>query len=87
VPPGYVYSHVPVPHAQFCNFDAYAKDSNRDKDFIPDLLTDERTSTGYYTICCVVMQLTSILQMGASYWANVHMVTNIDRKEQNFWVY
>jgi len=46
VPPGYVYIHTPLPNAQFLNLDAYAKDCKRDKDFIPDLLTDEGTSTG-----------------------------------------
>jgi len=33
----------------------------RDKDFIPDLLTDEHPLTGKYTISCVVMQLTAIV--------------------------
>ena len=45
VPPGYVYIQTPLPNAEFFNFDANAKDSKHDKDFIPDLLTDERTST------------------------------------------
>jgi len=38
----------------------------RDKEFIPDLLTDKRLATGYYTISCVVIQLTAILQMIAA---------------------
>jgi len=46
VPPGYVYIPTPLPSAQVFNLDAYAKDSKRDKDFNPDLLTDEGTSTG-----------------------------------------
>jgi len=46
VPPGYAYIHTPLPSAQFFNHDAYAKDRKRDKDFDPDLLTDEETSTG-----------------------------------------
>jgi len=46
VPPGYVYIHTPLPSAQFFNLDAYATDRKRDQDFNPDLLTDERTSTG-----------------------------------------
>jgi len=45
VPPGYVYILTPLPSAQFFNLDAYAKDRKRDKDFNPDLLTDEGTST------------------------------------------
>jgi len=46
VPPGYAYIHTPLPGAQFFNYDAYAKDYKRDKDFDPDLLTDEETSSG-----------------------------------------
>jgi len=44
--PGYVYTHTPVPNAQLLNLDAYVKDRKRNKDFIPDLLTEEVTSTG-----------------------------------------
>jgi len=46
VPPRSVYIHTPLPCAQFFNHDAYAKDRKRDKDFNPDLLTNEETSTG-----------------------------------------
>ena len=46
VPPGYVYIHTSLPNSQIFNLDAYAKDCKRNKDFIPDLLTDEATSTG-----------------------------------------
>jgi len=46
VPPGYVYIHTPLPSAQFLNHDAYAKDRKRDKNFDPDLVTDEETFTG-----------------------------------------
>ena len=46
MPPGYVYIHTPLPSALFFNDDAYAKDRKRDKDFDPDLRTDEETSTG-----------------------------------------
>ena len=46
VPPGYVYIHTPLPSAQIFNWDAYAKDHKRDRDFIPNFLTDEGTSTG-----------------------------------------
>ena len=44
-PPGYVYIHTSLPNAQFFNHDAYAKDRKHNKDFIPDLLTDQRPST------------------------------------------
>jgi len=33
------------------------------------------------------MQLTSILQMTAAYWANLTVMMSIDRLEQDFWVY
>jgi len=33
------------------------------------------------------MQLTSILKTGAAYWANLQMMTSIDRKEWDFGVY
>jgi len=46
VPPGYVYRHTPLPNAQCFNLDTYAKDRKHHRDFIPDLLTDEGTSTG-----------------------------------------
>jgi len=46
VPPGYVYVHTPLPCARLFNLDWYAKDRMHDKDFIPDLLTDEGPSTG-----------------------------------------
>ena len=46
VPPGYLYIPSPLPNAQFVNLDAYPKDLKCNKDYIPDLLTDEGTSTG-----------------------------------------
>jgi len=46
VPPGYVYIHTPLSSAQSINLDTYAKDRKSDKDFNPDLLTDEGTSAG-----------------------------------------
>jgi len=44
-PPGYVYIHTPLRNAQFFNHNAYAQYRKCDKDFIPDLLTDQRLST------------------------------------------
>jgi len=46
VPPGYVYMHTPLPSAQFFNLEAYAQDCKCDEDYNPDLLTDDRISTG-----------------------------------------
>ena len=34
-----VYIHSPLPNTQFFNYNAYAKDSKHDKDFIPDFLS------------------------------------------------
>jgi len=34
-----VYMHSPLPNTQFFNYNAFAKDSTCDKDFIPDLLS------------------------------------------------
>ena len=46
VPPRYVCIHTPLPSARCFNLDPYAKDCMCDKDFIPDLLTEEGQSTG-----------------------------------------
>jgi len=45
VPPGYVYIHTPLPCVQFFNFDTYTKDQKHDKNWNPDLLTNEGPST------------------------------------------
>jgi len=89
LPARYVYFHTSLPWAEFFNHDAAAQDSQHNTDFDPDTLTDKGTSTGWYTICCVVMQLTSILKIGAAYWANLQAMTSIDRKAPHFgdWYY
>ena len=87
VPPGYVYIYTPLPSGPFLNIDACAKDRKRDNECNPDLLTDEGMSTGLYTICRVVIQLTSILQTTAAYWVNLTVKMSIDRMERAFWVY
>jgi len=46
VPPGYLYMHTPLTTAWYFDLDPYAKDRMRDKDFSPDLLTDQGPSTG-----------------------------------------
>jgi len=83
-PAGYVYSHTSHTCAEFLKVDAYAQDSQYDADFNPDMLTDEGISTGQYAICQVVMQLTSILKMRAAYWANLQVITSIDRTAPDF---
>jgi hypothetical protein len=39
IPSSCVYMHSPLPNTQFFNHNAFAKESKRDKDFIPDLLS------------------------------------------------
>jgi len=39
IPPRCVYIHSLLPNTQFFNYNAYAKDSKHDNDFIPDLLS------------------------------------------------
>jgi len=84
MPTRYVYKHTPLPSAQFLNLDAYAKDHKRDKDFDPDSVTDEEGSTGQYTICCAVMQLTSRFQTIAANCANLTVQMTIDRMKGEF---
>jgi hypothetical protein len=57
---GYTYSHTALQSAEFFDDD---EDSQHDTDFDPDMLTDH----GQYTICGVVMPLTSIVKTGAPY--------------------
>jgi hypothetical protein len=85
-PPRYVYIHTLLPNSQFFTHDAYAKDCKYDNDFIPDLLTDHRPSTGWYIFCCEVMQIISILQMKATFWVNMTVKTRIKWREQDIWV-
>jgi len=46
LPPRYAYIHTPLHSTQLFNLGVYAKDRERNEDFIPDLLTNEGTSTG-----------------------------------------
>jgi len=62
VPPGYVNMHTPLSNIQCVNNNAYAKDCRQNEDYVPDLITDDVTSAGLYTLCCMVMQLKSMLQ-------------------------
>jgi hypothetical protein len=42
-----VYMHSPLPNTQFFNHNAFGKESMRDKDFIPDLLSTLSTEWKY----------------------------------------
>ena len=66
VPPGYMYIHTPPSKTHFLYLDAYSKNRKLNNDVIPDLMTDDVASTGEYAICCMAMQLTSILRTSAS---------------------
>jgi len=44
-PAGHAYLHALLSNAQFLNVDAYSKDSKHNQDLIPDLWTNEGTST------------------------------------------
>jgi len=46
VPPVFDYIHTTLPNVQFLHLDAYTKDTDRHDDVIPDLLTDNGSSTG-----------------------------------------
>jgi len=77
---GYTYSHTALPCTE--SFHDH-EDSQHNTDFDPDMLTDE----GYYTICCVVMRLTSILKTRAADWVIRQLMTSMDRKTQDFGYY
>jgi len=62
VPPGKVYICTACPCAECSNHDEFTENRKHNKYFHPDILTDESPSTGWYTIWCVVMQLTSIVR-------------------------
>jgi len=87
VPSRYTYLHKALPCAELFTHDASAQDSQNHTDYDPDMLTDKGTATGWHTICCVVTQLTVILKTTAAYWANLAVMTSIDRKERDFEVY
>jgi len=77
---GYACSHTSLPNAELFTIDASTQDSRHDTDFDPDMPTDEGISTGLYTICCVVMPLTSMLKTTAAYRANLRVMTSSNRK-------
>jgi len=64
---GFTYLQNSLPCAESSALDASAQESEHEIDFDPDMLPDDGTSTGLYTICCLVMQLTFILKTKAAY--------------------
>ena len=84
LPAGYAYSHTYLPCAESFMLHASAQDNKHDTHVDPAMLTDEGTSTGFYTICCVVMLLTSILKTRAACHVNLQVMTIIDRKAWDF---
>jgi len=67
VPARYAYSHTSHFCAALFTFDAAAQNRQHDTDFDPDMPNDEGTSTGNYTVRCVIMPLTSVLKTRAAY--------------------
>jgi hypothetical protein len=67
LPAGYPYSSTFLHGAVLFTPDASAQNSQHDADFDSDMLIHEETSTGWHTISCVVMQLTSISNTGPAY--------------------
>jgi len=47
MPSSCVYMHSPLPNTQFFNHNAFAKESKRDNDFIPDLLSTKSAAWKY----------------------------------------
>lgn len=45
-PARYAYIYTPLPNPQVVNIDAFEMDSEDDEDFIPDVQTKDRTSSG-----------------------------------------
>lgn len=66
-PPSHVYTPTHLPNLQFFNLDTSANNHLHDCDCVPDLLTDETMSAGFYTIWCMVMQLAYSFQTKAAY--------------------
>jgi hypothetical protein len=87
MPCRYVYTHIPLPNAQWFKLDAYAHNSKDERDCIPNLLTDEGTSTDLFTTCCVEIELTWILQISAAFGGNMKEQMSINWNEWNVWVY
>jgi len=81
---GYGYSHMSFPCAELFTLEVYSQDSHHNTDYDPDMPTAEETSTGEYTICCVVAQLTSIWKTRAACYWNLQLMTSNDIKERDF---
>ena len=84
LPAGYTYSHSSLPCAESVFVNAPAQDNQNDTDFNPDMLTDQITATDYYTVSCVVMQVTFILMTRAACWVILVVMTSIDRMARPF---
>jgi len=66
LPATYAYSRISLSCTESFTLDISARDSEHNTDFDPDLSPDVGTSTGWYTIGGVVMQLSSILKTRAA---------------------
>jgi hypothetical protein len=81
LPAIYTYLPIAVPCEQLSDHD---EDSQHDTDCDRDMLTDNTTYTGYYTICGVVMQLTFGLNRKCDFLAIVQLMTSSNHMTQKF---
>jgi hypothetical protein len=77
-----IHVHL-FPEPEYFTVHVSAQDSQHNADCDPDMLTDEGTSTEEYTICCVLMQLTSILKTRVPYWISLHVMASIEGQARN----
>jgi len=83
LPAGYAYSYTFSRWVECVTLNESSQQSLHDTDVDSDMLIDEDTSTGWYTICCVVMQLASRMKTRAVYWENLQVMTSIDWKARD----
>jgi hypothetical protein len=54
IPPRYLCIQTLLPNTVFFNLHVYAENHKWENDVIPDIVTNEATSTGWSTLCCLV---------------------------------
>jgi hypothetical protein len=78
---GHMYAFTAVTWTGIFQHD---EDTKSNTMFAPQMLTDEWTYTGQYTMDCVVMQLASIWKTGAANWTILRWTISIDWMTWNF---
>ena len=87
VPPHFWYLYTALWWVKCLKPTEFTKDLKCKNESKSALLTVECPSTGQYTVYCVVMQLTSRLQMTAVCWVNLTVKTSNEGMEWNFCAY